>query len=286
MSYAIRNTLILLVTLLLIWGGGFAYYKFFIQNHLSDLEQQLETKRSDLNSKQDINNQFEALNERYEMALEIIAEYNKTLYPANKPDDIYDFINEINEEGGNQISFDFIYQDSIPDQQYGVIQSSVTGFGNYAALTDFINRIENSQLLNKITELTISPARVDDDINDVNFSFALESYYQKTSLFDSLTADYSINLKSDVSTYNPLYPLIQSTVPPNLEGLVNVEDARLIGITANRVFLNYQGSIISLKVGDRVYLGYLSSLNIENKSATFNLNKGGIQEVVTLEVER
>lgn len=286
MSYAIRNTIILLVTLLIIWGAGFTYSKFYIEGKVESLEQELETKRNDLNAKQNINSQFDDLNQRYIQALEVIGNYDKTLYPSNKPDDVFDFINKINEEGGNQISFDFIYQDTIPDNQYGIIQSSVTGFGDYAALTQFINRIENSQLLNKVTSLTISPGRLDDDINTVNFNFGLESYYQKVSLFDSLQADYKINIDNQVSTYNPLFPLIQSTVPPNDEGLVNVENSRAIGITANRVFLNSGGNIISLKTGDRVYLGYLSSIDINSKTATFNLNKGGIESVVTLEVER
>jgi hypothetical protein len=41
-----------------------------------------------------------------------------------------------------------------------------------------------------------------------------------------------------------------------------------------------------LKIGDRVYLGSLSSIDLENSTATFNLDLGGIAEVVTLEVVR
>jgi hypothetical protein len=58
-------------------------------------------------------------------------------------------------------------------------------------------------------------------------------------------------------------------------------------MTASRIFIvDEGGSVQSLTVGDDVYLGSLQSIDINNKSATFNLNKGGITELVTLEIER
>ncbi|MBO6535856.1 MAG: hypothetical protein JJ966_06495 [Balneolaceae bacterium] len=287
MSYAIRNTLILLVTLFLILGLGFSYSKFFLESKVEDLENSLVAKRNDLASKEDINIQFTELNERYQAALEVISNYDKILFSSNKPDDVFDFLNRVNAEGGNQMYYDYIYTDSIPSSEYGIIESSIAGFGRYDALTDFVNRIEHSQLLNKVSNLTISPARQDDDLHTVNFSFELESYYEKTNLFDSLGRNFSINLDEEISNYNPLFPLIQPTVQANVNGLTDIRGSRLIGMTDNRVFVRDQtGRIISLKQGDRVYLGSLVSIDLQNKKATFNLDVGGIEEVVTLEVVR
>lgn len=286
MSYAVRNTIILLVTLFLIIGAGLGYAKFYQDGKIIALQDEVNRKQQDLNSKQNINNDFAELNERYETALRIINNYDKSLFQSNQPDDVYDFITEVNADGGNQIYFDFVYSDSTPNAQYGIINSSISGFGDYAALVSFINKIENSQLLSKINDVTISPGRSDDEDNVVNFSFAMESYYQKTQIFDSTNTEYKILENEEISTYNPLYPLIQNSLPPNTQGLINAESSRIIGMTANRIFLNSGGKIISLKVGDRVYLGYLSKIDFDNKTATFNLNKGGIQEVVTLEVVR
>ncbi|MBO6524406.1 MAG: hypothetical protein JJ971_11305 [Balneolaceae bacterium] len=286
MSYAVRNTIILLVTLFLIAGSGLGYTKFYLEGEITSLQEEVNRKQQDLNSKQNINNEFTELNERYQTALQVIENYDKALYLSNKPDDVYDFLNTINEDGGNQIFFDFIYSDSIPDNQYGIINSSISGFGEYDALMSFINKIENSQLLNKINDVTISPGRQDDGENSVTFSFGMESYYEKTQLFDSTSLGVRIVENQNLSSFNPLYPLIQSSLPPNEEGLVSVQSARIVGITANRVFLSQGGRVVSLKVGDRVYLGYLSSIDLENKTATFELNLGGIQEVITLEVVR
>lgn len=286
MSYAVRNTIILLVTLFIIIGLGAAYSQIYLKNKINDLENELSAKQSDLNSKQNINADYAELITTYEAALGVIENYDKVLYESNKPDNVFDFLNKINQYEGNKVFFDFVYSDSIPDNQYGILESSIVGFGDYGDVVDFINSIEHSQLLNKVSEVIISPPRAEDDINDVNFSFILESYYQKTAILDSIGTDYAILKDSEVSTFNPLYPLILPSIPNNTEGLINVNSARIIGVTGSRVFLSESGKVISLKVGDKVYLGYLESIDIQQKKATFNLNKGGIQEVVTLEVVR
>lgn len=286
MSYAVRNTIILLVTLFIIIGLGAAYSQIYLKNKINDLENELNAKQSDLNSKQNINADYAELITTYESALNVIENYDKVLYESNKPDNVFDFLNKINEFEGNKIFFDFVYSDSIPDNEYGILESSIVGFGSYGAVVDFINSIEHSQLLNKVSEVVISPPRAEDDINDVNFSFILESYYQKTAILDSVSTEFAIMKDSEVSRFNPLYPLILPSVPNNTEGLINVNSARIIGVTGSRVFLSEGGKVISLKVGDKVYLGYLESIDIQQKKATFNLNKGGIQEVVTLEVVR
>jgi hypothetical protein len=287
MSYAIRNTLILLVTLLIILGLGFSYAKFFLEGKVERLTSEISTKQNDFNSKQNINSQFEELNTRYEAALVVMANYDKLLFPSNKPDDVYDFINNVNEKGGNRIYFDYIYSDSIPNNEYGILQSSLAGYGHYSALTDFVNRIENSQLLNKISGLSISPSRQDEDFNTVNFSFDLESFYERTSIFDSVGVGYNVTLDENISRFNPLFPLIRQSAEPNTAGLPDARSSRLIGLANGRIFLRTQtGRIISLKEGDRVYLGFLTNINIDTKTATFNLDNGGIQEVVTLEVVR
>lgn len=288
MSYGLRNTIILLVTLLVIMGIGFSFSYFYLDKQIVKLEGELKSKQTDFNSKQTINQQFEDLNSKYEIALEVMSNYDKVLYPSSKPDDVYDFLSSVDQLGGNNLTFDFTFTDSVPNSDYGIINSSLTGFGSYKSLTEFVNRIENSQLLNKVNGLIISPAPQEDDFNMVNFTFDMESYYEKGSVLDTVdSGSFKIKMNETISTYNPLYPLIQEKVQPNVDNLPDARSSKLIGITENRIFIKTQdGRITSLKVNDRVYLGYLSRINPDNKSATFNLNLGGIQEVVTLEVQR
>ena len=95
MSYAIRNTIILLVTLLLIVGIGYSYSEFYLQNKVSNLQEELRTKQNDFNSKDQINSQFEELNNTYEKALKVIENYDKVLYQNNRPDNVFEYSNII-----------------------------------------------------------------------------------------------------------------------------------------------------------------------------------------------
>ncbi len=90
--------------------------------------------------------------------------------------------------------------------------------------------------------------------------------------------------KLDIN-YNPFRPLIHD-IPANKEDLVDVEQSTLIGLSQGKVFLKDQnGEFTTLKPGDEVYLGELRSINQQDKSATFMLNKGGVVERVILTIQ-
>ncbi|WP_103663903.1 hypothetical protein [Gracilimonas amylolytica] len=291
MSYGVRNTIILLVALLLLGGSAFAYIYFFQAPKLEQLETTLQEKQQDYNNKKAISDAFPELNANYQNAVSIIENYDKSLYKTPNPDDVYDYLNYISNSSEQlRVYFDFNFVDSTAQEQYGIIRSNLNGYGNFVNVVNFINTIENSQLLNKVTALSIAPPggnNEGEEISDITFTFTLESYYERIPIQENVSRTNVLTRNEQVSVFNPFYPLIQPTVPPNTDNLVNVEQSRIIGMTASRIFIVDQGgSVQSLTVGDDVYLGSLQSIDINNKSATFNLNKGGITELVTLEIER
>lgn len=289
MSYAVRNTIILLVTLTLFVGAAFSYIKFFQMSELQDLQTSVTEKQKDFNSKKATSDAFPALNQRYQQALSIIENADKSLFKSPNPDDIYDYLNYIsNSSTSSKVFFDFVFVDSTAQDQYGIVNAEINGYGSYTNFVNFVNKIENSQLLNKISEITLTPPGSNpEELNDITFTFIIQSYYERIPIQDGLTLTSQLTMDERVSTYNPFYPLIQEIIPPNDDNLINVEQSRLIGLTASRIFLVDQGgNINSLRKGDEVYLGELESIDLKNKSATFNLNKGGITELVTLEIER
>ncbi|MCF7802905.1 MAG: hypothetical protein K9N46_07485 [Candidatus Marinimicrobia bacterium] len=86
--------------------------------------------------------------------------------------------------------------------------------------------------------------------------------------------------------YNPFYPHIH-TVPKNQENLVDVSKSSLLGLTAETAYLIDQNNQMrQISRGDEVYLGYFASINQKEQTATFRLNKGGIRERVTLQVDQ
>ena len=285
MSYAVRNTIILLVTLFIIAGGAFSYIKFFQEAELDRLESEHTELQQDFNSKKAISDAFPEMNKRYQEAQAVINSYNKSLFKSNNPDDVYDYLNLVSSSSStSQIFFDYTFNDSTSHDQYGIIRSTVQGYASYTNFLNFLNKIENSQLLNKVSGLSLSPPG-GEDLSDITFNFSLDSYYERIPLQEASGGE---GLKmGQLSTYNPFYPLILSSLPANENNLINVERSRIIGLTGSRIFIiDQNGEVKSLRKGDEVYLGHLQDIDLNAKTATFNLNKGGITELVTLEIEK
>lgn len=286
MSYALRNSLILLVTLLLIAGAAFSYIKFVQKTEINDLTTELESLNRDYGTKTEIRDQYPPLLERYNKARDIVQNFDKKLYSSNNPDDVYDYLSEINDEN-LELFYDFTYQDSTVNNQYGILRSRIVGTGIYSDFVTFINKIENSLYLNKIENVNITPGVGEATQDYVNFNMTLNSYYQKIVFETAEDIQQKFRIDSTISVFNPLKPLVLSSVPANTDNLTNIEQSRLIGLTSTRIFIiDQNGETQILKPGDKVYLGYLREIDSENKEVIFNLDKGGIQEIFTLKVER
>lgn len=286
MSYALRNTIILLVVLSLLCGSGWAYFKFVQETQIEQLTTSLDRKTRDYNNKRQIADGLPLLQQQFDEAQQFINNFDKTLFKNNNPDNVFKFLSDIN-IGSDRIQFNFVFADSSVQNQYGIINSNITGEGDFNSVYNFINRIENSQPVQKIENIVLTPIGQVGSYNRVSFSFTLRSYYDRVKMFTNAESASPFIARRIVSSErNPFFPLIRD-VEPNLDGLVNAEASRLVGISGNSIFLiNQEGRMINLNLNDRVYLGYLESINIQQGRATFRLNKGGIIEVVTLEVQR
>lgn len=93
-------------------------------------------------------------------------------------------------------------------------------------------------------------------------------------------------IPDDILTkYDPFKPLILSQLPPNLEGLLNVDQAKLVALTNKSAFIiDQKGEMKEMKVGSKVYLGYLSKIDLNRGKVIFELNKGGIYSTVVLQL--
>lgn len=256
---------------------------------LERLQTSYTEKQRDFNSKRATSDAFPELNTRYQSAVSIIENFDKSLFKNPDPDKVYDYLNYLSNSGEEaKVFFDFVFVDSTIQDQYGIVRTDINGYGKYRNVINFINLLENSQLLNKINNLSLSPPTGGDfELDDITFNFILESYYERIPIQDGAAKTDQLTMDESISTYNPFYPLIQPNIKPNVDNLTNIEQSRLIGLTESRIFVVDQGgNVISLRKGDKVYLGELESIDLNSKSATFKLNKGGITELVTLEIER
>lgn len=281
MSYALRNSLILLVVLLLFVGAGWAYIYFVQQPEIEELTQQVEAKASELREKQQIANQYTTVLEQFENATFFIENFDKTLYTDSNEDRVFDFMNNLN-TGNSYTDFTFAFSDSTAQDQYGVMSMNISGEGFYRYLINFIRKMEYSKPLNKISNLDVTPINDLENYGRVSYSFTLNSYYDRATEFGSPTMD--IESPTYASLHNPFFPLIRD-IEPNEENLTDIEQSELIALSSNRAFLLDQtGELQKIGLGESVYLGSLTNINLSEGTATFQLNKGGIIERITLEV--
>jgi len=283
MSYAIRNTIILLVVLFTIIGSGYSYIHFVQKSEIEELNKKVSELQQDYNQKSEIAAQLPVIQNQYDAAREFVENFDKALFSSNNPDDVYAFLIELS-PGIDNPEFDFVFNDSTINEKYGVINASINGSGNYISAFNFINRIENSQAVQKINNINITPVGEVNNYSRVTFNFNLSSFYDRTSTLEK--TGFFTYLRPVDNFSNPFFPLIRD-IPPNEDNLTNVENSRLVGITAKSVYLiNQNGRMVQLNINDPVFLGNLERIDLRAGQAIFRLNKGGIVEMVTLEVER
>ncbi len=286
MSYALRNTIILLITLFLFVGAATGYVKFFQLAKINDLTSELKVKEADYTEKQQIKADYPALLDKYILARDIVLGYDKTLYKTNNPDDVFNYLSEISGDG-LELYYDYILADSVNEEQYGIINSDIQGSGAFSDIVTFINILENSPLLNKVENLSITPLNNYENVDYVSFDFRLKSYYQRVDFENDVNIDDSLKQNPNISVYNPFKPIILPNIPLNEDDKIEIEKSRLLGISGSRIFLIDQfGNRRTLKIGDKVFLGYLKSINTSKREVIFDLDKGGIKELFTLKVER
>lgn len=283
MSYGVRNTLILLIVLTLFVGAGGGYIYYYQKPEIERLQKEVEKTRQTLDEKQQIADRYPALQNQFNEARKFFNNYNKSLYGSSNEDHVYDFLNDIN-SGSAYTNFTFSFSDSTEYGQYGTMTMQVTGEGYYRNVNNFIRQIELSKPLNKISGVTVNPINELESYGKVSFNFTITSFYDRVKLLGDPDLSITNNLLGSI--YNPFYPLIRS-IQQNEQNLVNVEQSSLIALSGNRAFLLDQNGVMQkISEGDEVYLGTLTSIDVNQGSATFRLNKGGIIERLTLQVNK
>jgi hypothetical protein len=87
--------------------------------------------------------------------------------------------------------------------------------------------------------------------------------------------------------YDVFYPLIRNEIPPNLDELLDVQSAQLLALIPEGAFIaDSKGTTYLLWEGDKVYLGYLTEIDYNKNIVHFVLNKGGIIEKITLNMNK
>ncbi len=290
MSYALRNTIVLAAFLAIIFSVGFYLTKVVqpgvkkkLQTEIVTLNRTIDQRpavAAELKSSQD---KLAEMKNRYAKRFKVIPSNDTTALT-------YAYLDRIMNSSGF-VKFDMLYQGPKSMRQYGYNTYNLKGETSYTSLFKFIWYLEHARLLYKVSDLSVTGHEVRDDQTGmtktiVPFTMELQAYYSSVAGVSSEVTGVDPTFYRPVNVgLNFLRPLISTEPPPNVRGLVDVERSDLKAVMSDKVFIvdqNGMGHI--LRIGDEVYLGYLTKINQNKNEAEFTLNKGGIIDRVDLKV--
>ncbi|MFQ5798941.1 MAG: hypothetical protein ACE5H0_09650 [Bacteroidota bacterium] len=298
MSYQLRNSIVLGVLLVLILLGGGYYHWIRQPGQIGATEAKIKELDTELQNTPDLVGQFNTTRANVEDMKARWQNRTKNIPTADQTAETYDDLNGIINLAGF-LKLDMIYQGEQLFGDYGYKVYNLRGESDFENLYRFIWLLENRRKLYKIPTLklrTIEIVKTETKPGEepspegrefrVGFEMIIHAYFTPAA---DLTGSVGYGEAMPAAFYyNPFKPLILSSIPPNILGLVEVERSELKAVIPGKAFIQDQNNQIqTLQEGDEVYLGYVTKIIPEEGKVEFTLNKGGIIErfVLTIRFE-
>jgi hypothetical protein len=275
-----------LLIIILVAGG---IYIFVVQRgDLSESQDKLAELNKNVYDPEELNNRYLDLEKR-SFELDSILANRKFNIPQNVNSiKFYNFINNIVANFPKETTVNIEYIRQAPDKEFFFHEYKLSGGGNYNDVYKMIYAIEQSKELKKIEKLSLSNlVKTDDEVPLflVNFELIAQVYFSSDNRF--APAEFVENNLSTGPIYDAFYPLIRNEIPPNVDNLLDVQGGRLLALIPEGAFVaDNKGNTYLVWEGEQVYLGYLTKIDYDNNTVSFILNKGGIIEQVTLQLDR
>lgn len=289
MNRKLKNTLALVALLIFIIIAGGSYILIFQRGELTAKEEKLrELKANDYNTEQ-LTLQYEDLYKKA-LTLDSVLAARKFNIPQNVSSiKFYDFVTYLSNSLSSDSKIDVEYVEQKQERDFFYYEYKVKGVAPYNDLYKFIYGIEQSKELKKITSISLGSIVKNDKQETpkflVNFDLIVHVYYSSDNRF--ATAEFVENDLSSSQVYDAFYPLLRNEIPKNTEGLLDVQNAKLLALVPEGAFLaDEAGNTFLLWEGEPVYLGYLTSIDYKNNKVKFIINRGGVIEKVELYLEK
>jgi hypothetical protein len=288
MNKKLISTLSVLALLIIILVVGGIYLFVIQRGALSERQEKLDELNKNVYDPVELNERYLALEKRSAELDSILANREFNIPQNVSSIKFYNFINTIvaNFPEVTQVNVEYLRQ--APDKEFFFHEYKLSGGGNFNDVYKMIYAIEQSKELKKINKLSLSNLiRTEDEVPLflVNFELTAQVYFSSDNRF--APAELVENKLTTEPIYDAFYPLIRNEIPPNVDNLLDVQGARLLALIPEGAFVaDTKGNTYLVWEGEQVYLGYLTKIDYDNNTVDFILNKGGIIEKVTLELER
>ena len=283
MSFKVRNSVVLAVLLLLV---------VLVMGYVSFINQPGKIKKYRAEARQiemklqDNTAQMAAITGMQGSLRETIHRWNNRTKEIGESDissQTYGYLSQIIDESGF-LKLNMTFAGTKGGNGFGYNVYRLAGTSEYPNIFRFIWLLENGRKLYKVEAVNMrGDENVKDNLEypriDINYDMEVHAYFTSEKTLGMPVA------KPDSTpqpiTSNPFTPSVLKNVPPNVRHLVDVDIISVKAVTARKILvMEQEGRLVTLTVGDEVYLGRLTAIYPQTGEAEFTLNSGGIAKTI------
>ncbi len=290
MSFKVRNTIALGVVLLLFTVAGGFWYWYWQPSDLEDLQTQIAAIDRELDNLPILTEEVERLTMTFQEVKRRYDSRSKEIPQFDISSQTYGYMSRgIDVAGFLKFNMKFLGTHNGTDYGYNAYQLE-EGEAQFGNLYKFIYFLENGKRLYKISsvDLTLSE-KVDNETKLTNkwidFRMEIHAYFVKNipELSTSLAAK---SLAVVPAPFDPFSPLIFESISASApDDELNVENMEVKAVLPGKVFVLYEGELLVLQLGDKVWRGFVSAISPMEGSVQFTVNEGGVIRKVTKLIE-
>lgn len=281
MSYKIRNSIALGVIILLVSIVGIYVTVFYQPKQIEKNTKEAQKIAAQL---QDNTEQMTSIGQMQGRLRETLHRWNNRIKEVSESDvssQTYGYLSDIvGESGAQQLKMNLTLVGGRDAGTIGYNTYKINGTSEFPNILRFIWLLENGRKLYKVTNITIRSEELGGDslefpLIQLAYEMDLNAYYtrEKNLAMSVMRPDST----PQPITANPFQPSILQKTPANVRNLVDV-DKLSVKATANgkALVMTEEGKLVTLQVGDEVYLGKVTGIVPQIGAVDFTLNDGGI----------
>ncbi|MBU2584752.1 MAG: hypothetical protein KKH32_05420 [Bacteroidetes bacterium] len=288
MKPKLKNTLLVILLFVIVTGSS-GWYIYIHQPKVNrNIADQITTVNSRLTHKDYLLDEVNALEKKLALLDTLLANNDKVIPYRLSSHDAYNEIINIAQSFSEQTEMNIEHVQTTFSGSFGKDIFHLKGNGEFKDVVKLIDNLENARNLYKINNANLKVGTFTDEVGRTNyqifFDIELEAYFTNDENFSIPARPAHLNENTNMRNF--FNPLIYSDIPPNYDGLLEVDGANLLAIIPDGAFIvDKSGNSFTMIEGDEVYLGVLTKIDQENKMCEFLLNRGGIIEQIILRMK-
>ena len=296
--YAKRNSLTILVFLVLFSGLGFLWYRSEARE-LETASKKNKEMNAQLHGSLEVAETLLKVKTRRDSLQRAWEASPKKILNADEPAFSLSYINWLIRAHDLNIDFDFYLNEKKVQKEFTAFSYTLSGEGDYRNICSLLWYITYNPLLYHIKSVNFK--RSDNDVKFLNFVIMFEGYsmnkdWEVDNELSMVSRDLDWETELGYDAFASLIPVEQpkpvvtvKAAPPKPQedpNLLDVEKATLLAITNDKAYLRAKdGKVVPLKIGDPVRRGRLTRLDQQNNQVEFQLETESGSRPLRLNIE-